>query len=85
VAVPNWQRAVIDPAKLRDYLLSPVHPVGRFKAAYFSRLGYSQERWVDLEESIRRHLRESEDVRMKDTSYGPMFEVRGSSMRLRAE
>lgn len=26
---------IIAPEKLRDYVLSPAHPVGRFKAAYF--------------------------------------------------
>jgi hypothetical protein len=30
--VPNPDRAVVDPRKVRDYLLSHEHPVGRFKA-----------------------------------------------------
>ena len=40
--LPNASRATIDAAKLRDYLLSPAHPVGRFKAPFFAALGYSQ-------------------------------------------
>ena len=32
--LPNAQGAIIDEAKLRDYLLSEVHPVGRFKARF---------------------------------------------------
>ena len=30
--LPGAQRAIIDAAKVRDYLLSPEHPVGRAKA-----------------------------------------------------
>jgi hypothetical protein len=42
VRIPNADRAVVDPAKLRDYLLSTTHTVGRFKAAFFcGQLGYS--------------------------------------------
>jgi hypothetical protein len=36
VVLPNSERAIVDEAKVRDYLLSPSHPVGRFKAAFFS-------------------------------------------------
>lgn len=41
--VPNAEAARIDEAKLREYLLSPTHPVGRFKAQFFRRLGYSRD------------------------------------------
>jgi hypothetical protein len=34
--IPNLDRAVIEPPKLHDYLLSRGHPVGRFKASFFS-------------------------------------------------
>jgi hypothetical protein len=42
VQLPNPDRAVVDDAKVRDYLLSPSHPVGRFKAVFFAALGFSQ-------------------------------------------
>jgi len=42
VKLPNADQAFIDPAKLRDYLLSPTHPVGRFKAPFFAAMGYTQ-------------------------------------------
>lgn len=34
--LPNPDRAVVDIAKLRDYCLSPIHPVGRNKARVFA-------------------------------------------------
>jgi len=51
--IPNADRAVIDPAKLRAYLLSRSHPVGRFKAAFFLGLGYSAQDWRRLEADLR--------------------------------
>jgi hypothetical protein len=33
--LPFENQAVIEVAKLRDYLLSSAHPVGHFKAAFF--------------------------------------------------
>lgn len=32
----NWESAIINPSKLRDYILSLTHPIGRFKAKLFS-------------------------------------------------
>jgi hypothetical protein len=40
---PDWEKAEIDPAKIRDYLLSLTHPVGRFKAPFFAALGYTSK------------------------------------------
>jgi hypothetical protein len=39
--LPGADRAIVDAAKVRDYLLSPEHPVGRFKAVFFGALGYT--------------------------------------------
>ena len=46
--LPNAATAVIEPSKIRDYLLSSSHPIGRFKAVVFTALGYSQEDWPRL-------------------------------------
>lgn len=43
--LPNPHRAVVDAAKVRDYLLSPEHPIGRFKAAPFAAAGYDRAGW----------------------------------------
>ena len=55
--LPNADDAVIDSAKLRDYLLSTEHPLGRFKARVFGALGFSADRWEELESALRtQHL-----------------------------
>ena len=55
--LPNADRAEIDPAKLRGYLLSAAHPVGRFKARFFAALGYTSDEWRVLGADLRsQHL-----------------------------
>jgi hypothetical protein len=57
VLLPGGDQATIDPAKLRDYLLSATHPIGRFKARFFGALGFAPERWSELEDAFRiQHL-----------------------------
>jgi hypothetical protein len=57
VLIPNADRATIDPAKLRDYLLSASHPIGRFKARFFTALGFTPDHWEELGEALRiQHL-----------------------------
>ena len=53
VLLPNADRAEIDPAKLRDYVLSGTHPVGRFKARFFRALGFTANGWRQLDTALR--------------------------------
>lgn len=46
--IPGSERAVIGDAKVRDYLLSPEHPVGRTKARFFIQLGFDRANWAIL-------------------------------------
>lgn len=74
--LPNAERAEIDAEKLRGYLLSTTHPIGRFKGRFFAALGYSAERWQQLESDLRQqHLtREAEPGR--PVPYGQSFTIR---------
>ena len=74
--IPNADRAVIDPAKLRGYLLSGTHPVGRFKARFFARLGYSTDNWQRLDEDLRRQHLSTPVHRVEVTRYGQKYEIR---------
>ena len=42
--LPNASQAVVDADKVCDYLLSPSHPIGRFKVVVFRALGYTLNR-----------------------------------------
>lgn len=43
--LPDGDRAVVDDAKVRDYLLSPEHPIDRFKPRVLVAVGYRREHW----------------------------------------
>jgi hypothetical protein len=68
---------VIDRAKVRDYLLSESHPVGRFKATFFLALGYSVASWQSLAEDLKAHAMFNEAVANPSNDYGQKYEVRG--------
>ena len=51
--LPNAHNAIVDDRKVRDYLLSFEHPVGRFKARVFRAAGYQREDWTRLRDDLR--------------------------------
>jgi hypothetical protein len=78
VKLPAADRVVIEPAKVRDYLLSREHPVGRFKAVFFESLGYSAEAWQQLEADLRTLAAAGEASLGDRTKYGQKYEVHGT-------
>ncbi|RLA94145.1 MAG: hypothetical protein DRG25_03140 [Deltaproteobacteria bacterium] len=75
--IPNANKAVIDSEKLHNYILSPVHPVGRFKAAFFKKLGYSTNNWKVLEQDLRNQILSQNVNEVKLTRYGRKFIIKG--------
>ncbi len=74
--VPNADRAAIEQAKLRDYVLSITHPIGRFKARFFAALGFTADRWVELAEALRlQHLTQDAEP-APATSHGQKYTIR---------
>jgi hypothetical protein len=45
VKLPNLENAQIPRSKITDYLLSVTHRDGRHKAAFFTRFGFSVDKW----------------------------------------
>lgn len=76
--LPSADRAHIDPAKVRDYLLSAVHPVGRFKAVVFQALGYEAEAWERLRDDLLVLARSAEAVPGQASAFGQKYEVSGT-------
>lgn len=75
--LPNAERAMVEPAKVRDYLLSVAHPVGRFKAAFFLALGYTQEDWERLQKDLCGLAIAGEALSGQTSPFGQKFEVSG--------
>ena len=75
MVLPNPDRAVVDPSKVRDYLLSHEHPVGRFKAVVFESVGYHRSAWEKLQADLLAVAGLSGAV-LKDTSlHGQKYEL----------
>lgn len=74
----SWRaRLAVDAAKVRDYLLSETHPVGRTKATFFVSLGYRQSHWRVLQGELMRHGREERIVATEVNLYGEKYIVEG--------
>ena len=62
-------------AKVREYLLSPTHPVGRFKSVFFIALGFSPDRWEALRDALRELARTGDAVPGQASPFGLKFEI----------
>jgi len=74
--LPNAERAEVLPDKLRNYLLSPSHPVGRFKARFFHPIGYTLANWEALSEKFLEIARSGEAEEVA-SPYGRKFRIVG--------
>lgn len=68
--------AIISAQKLRHYLLSTTHPIGRYKAAFFIGLGYTTEASEVLERDLRNLLLGPVEM-LEATEYGQKFATHG--------
>jgi hypothetical protein len=78
VKLPGVESAIVGPKKVRDYLLSESHPLGRFEASFFLALGYTSSTW-DLLASELRSLAVQEEAELSvGNDYGQKYVVRGT-------
>jgi hypothetical protein len=78
--LPHAEQVIVDEAKVRDYLLSLEHPVGRSKAVFFRALGFTDTRWEELRQELMRLVR-TEDAELGPASpFGQKYIVRGRIM-----
>jgi len=87
--LPNAEKAIIEKEKLTGYILSSTHPVGRFKASIFSKLGYTAGNWEKFEQSLREFILTNDALEVEESQYGKKFVVdsllggpSGDSMRI---
>jgi hypothetical protein len=76
--LPNASVAEIPDEKVRDYLLSTSHPVGRFKASFFFSLGFRREEYLELANAIQRLAQMAEAIPSDRSIYGQKYIVRGT-------
>lgn len=76
--LPNYEKAFIDPTKIRGYILSTEHPIGRFKAALFQRIGYTKENWEKLINDIRNYHLPLDAEPVERNKYGRKYVIKGN-------
>lgn len=76
--LPNGDKAIVDGRKVREYLLSPSHPVGRFKSRFFVGLGFGPEHWRELAAGLRQLAGRDEAQVAEVTEYGRKYLVIGA-------
>ena len=75
--LPGADRARIDDLKVRGYLLSPVHPVGRFKARVFAAAGFGESTAEQFVAELRRIAESGEVEETEDIKFGQKYTVPG--------
>jgi len=77
VKLPNLENVIITDSKVRDYLLSFEHPVGRSKAAFFRSLGFVRHEWQRLRDALLMLARGYEAELGDKIEFGQKYIVRG--------
>jgi len=75
--LPNADKAIVEREKIVEYLLNPEHRYGASKARFFARFGFSRENGNVLAEALLLHGQTQEVKRMRETGFGPRYEVEG--------
>ena len=73
--LPSAEAVEIDVRKVRDYLLSPTHPIGRHKARVFAALGFDDSSVEAFISEIRRIAATGEVTRITETMFGRKYVV----------
>ena len=81
--LPGADRVRIDERKVRAYLLSPTHSVGRFKARVFAALGFDEGTADGFIAEVRRIAAEGEVSDVEDTEFGRKYTVPGRLITVR--
>ena len=75
--IAGAERAIVDAAKVRDYLLSPRHRIGSAKARFFEQLGFDQQNWAVLQSELTRFA--TQEARLgAATRFGQKYVVPGT-------
>jgi hypothetical protein len=71
--LPNCENATIDERKVREYLLSTSHPVGRFKAKFFAGIGFDPDDWQALAGAVGELAANGDAQLVQDNEHGRKY------------
>lgn len=81
MSIPDAERAIIEPEKVRDYLLNLEHPDGGSKAVWFYSLGYVRDEWQLLAEDLLAIARDCDKFDAQMTKFGIKYKASGAVVR----
>lgn len=73
----DCHNATVPREKVRDYLLSFRHPVGRHKAVFFGQFGFTREEAVLLIDALKEHAVTCEVMTTEETAFGMRYTIEG--------
>lgn len=76
--LPNAEQLVVERGKIVDYFLNATHRYGASKARFFGEFGFRAENWEILAQALREHGQRHEVSKVKQTVFGPRYEVEGT-------
>jgi hypothetical protein len=75
--LPNRENVYIPPSKLKEYLLSETHPIGRSKARFFHAIGFDETNVNVLEQGLIK-MAYSQDVKeVVSSMHGTKYIIEG--------
>ena len=83
--LPNYENAIVPRAKIVEYLLSPTHRDGRSKAAFFTRYGFSVDRWEEFAAALLRHAAGHAIAKIEDSPFGAWYIIEADSQHRTGE
>lgn len=75
--LPNADLAVVERAKVAEYLLNLRHLYGASKARFFIGFGFRVDDWEVFAEALRKHAQRHEISAVSQTRWGPRYEIDG--------
>ncbi len=75
--LPNAEGAQVDVEKLRRYLLSQTHPIGRSKAKFFCGIGFDESNVEILEQGLIAIAKTEEIVKTGPSLHGVKYIIDG--------
>lgn len=76
--IPEAHNAVVERARIVDYLINMRFPDNRERASFFRRMGFHDENWADLSVALRRVIHCTEIGETIETHHGTKYIVKGA-------
>lgn len=75
--LPDARQLTVAPEKITAYLLLSTHREGGPKLGFFSRFGFSLDRWEEFAEALAAHGQEHDVIDVAETPYGIKYVLEG--------